>query len=351
MNTVKKLWESYKAKRIDRIANWPTSKILSNRWVKRSLAVIAVLSSWFYLLLLVPRLFAPLDPATPYQLLTGLLMLGSFMLLRQSVKRITSLPDEHLDEREIENRDWSYRTGYLVVRRIGLVLTLGYVSFGIYMRISNPLIVIVDGIQQPHSDAESLWNSGSNYIREFLAPDPMFQTLLILVLLTFVAYSFPVILLAWREAKSHGFVQPDPEWQDSLARYSKGYFRRLIRSLWVFGLSYVMVIGHLQDFWINLVVLGFAYSIYLYFWGLFIQFEILGKLKGFIAADSLLQRKRKLLAILNYGAALLGLGILVSNLLTKPKEANFCAPIAVVFVIIIQFFAFYQTKKMAGSEK
>lgn len=346
MNILGKTWNTFRDKRIDRIANWPPSRILSNRWVKRSLAATAVISSWGFLLLLIPGFLISVSPKTPWQLFTALLMIGSFMLLRQSVRRITSLPDEYLDEREIENRDWAYRLGYLVVRRIGLVLTLCFVGFSIYAKLSYSATEFISGIQEPRSVAQELWLRGSSFIQGFLAPDPLFESFMVLGVLTFVAYSFPVILLAWRESNMEPLAQPVEHWRDSLQRYSKGYFRRLIRGVWVFAFAYVAVIGHQQDFWINLVISLLVYAIYVYFWGLFIQFEISGKLKSYDELE--LQNRRILLACLNYGSLAIGAVILVANWITQPGSANFCTPIAVILVSTLEVISFILTYRMSN---
>lgn len=347
MKSIRKFWNNYQAKRIDQILNWPTSRVLSNRWVKRFLASTAVISSWCYLLLLIPGMFPEIYPTLPYQLLAGLVMLSSFMLLRQSVKRITSLPDEYLDEREVANRDWAYRLGYLVVRRIGLFATLALIGFSIYVKLGGVLITVENVTEVPGSPSSHLYQDASDFVRSYFALSPLENILLIMVLLTFVAYSFPVILLAWRESNSVQLVPPFSEWKDSLHRYSKGYFARLLRIFWIVLLSFVVAIGHLQDFWINLVVLSEFYSIYVYFWALFIQFEILGKLKSFAVSEASVAKNLRVLKVIAIASVAIGITVPISSMYTGLYKSNQYLFVAILCLLVLQVVSFSITRKMS----
>lgn len=347
MNTIKKFWDDYQAKRIDHILNWPSSRVLTNRWVKRTLAVLAVVSSWSFLFLLTPGLFPALSSPVPYQLLSGLVMLSSFMLLRQSVRRITSLPDEYLDEREIENRDWAYRLGYLVVRRIGLFLTVGLFAFELLTAIGGHSITIETITEYPESPAKDLYLQASDFIRSYFALSPVIDLLMILLLLTFVAYSFPVILLAWRESNMQQFAQPATDWHDALRRYSKGYFTRLTRTLWVFLLTLGAVIGHLQDFWLNLAAFTLAYLTYVYFWAMVIMFEIIGKLKPFAEVGSAVAKQRKTLQVLTYVSIGIGITVPISSWYTGLYASDPYSFFAVLGLLVLQVVSFSVARKMA----
>lgn len=348
MNNIKKLWANYQAKRVDHILNWPTSRVLGNRWAKRVLAALAVVSSWFYLLLLIPGVFPSISPAVPYQLLSGLVMLSSFMLLRQSVRRITSLPDEYLDERETDNRDWAYRLGYLVVRRIGLVLTLALFAFGLYIKFSNGTIIFIDGIESS-SGSQAIYHDASDFIRRYFALTPVEDLFLVMLLLTYVAYSFPVILLAWREASGSPIEQPTVDWKDALRRYSKGYFARLLRSLWVILLSFVAVIGHFQDYLANFAVLTILYSIYVYFWAMFIQFEVVSKIQVFAASDENIADKRRILEVLAWVTVSIGITLPIGSWLTGPYSSDPYSVVAVLALFALQLVSFSITRKLAKS--
>lgn len=347
MNTIKKIWNNYQAKRIDHLLNWPASRTLSNRWVKRILAATAVASSWWFLILLTPGLFRGFDSPVPYQLLSGIIMISSFMLLRQSVRRITSLPDEYLDEREIENRDWAYRIGYLVVRRIGLFATVGLIIFGILIKFGSYSVTIDSVTDFPDSPFRGVYQEASDFIRAYFALTPLENILMIMILLTYVAYSFPVILLAWREARMLPIVQPEISWQDALSRYSKGYFARLIRVVWLLPISLVLGIGHLQDFLINLFVLTELYVVYAFLWAVFIQFEAISKLKPFAVEDSVLLKKRRVLQVMAYAVVVLAIAEVISDILVGLYKPNPFANTAMFAVFALQVASFGIMAKMA----
>lgn len=350
MNTIKKFWNSYRAKRIDHLLNWPTSWILSNPWVKRSLAATAVISSWWFLILLTPGLFRGFDSPVPYLLLSGIIMISSFMLLRQSVRRITSLPDEYLDEREIENRDWAYRLGYLVVRRIGLFATVGLIVFSILVKFGSYSVTIDSITDFPESPWRGAYQEASDFIRAYFALTPLENILMIMILLTYVAYSFPVILLAWREAKIKPFIQPLTSWQEALRRYSKGYFVRLIRIVWVLPISLIFAIGRLEDFLINLFVAAEFYVIYAFLWALFIQFEALAKLRPYTIKDAALFKKRRALQVVEIGVVVLAISVVVSDVLVGFFSPNPFALWAMLAVFSLQVLSFGYMAKIAQTE-
>lgn len=350
MNTIKKLWDNYQAKRIDHLLNWPASRILSNRWIKRFLAAAAVTSSWSYLILLTPGLFRGIDSPVPYQMLSGLIMISSFMLLRQSVKRVTSLPDEYLDEREIENRDWAYRLGYLVVRRIGLFATVGLIIFSILIKFGSYSVTIESVTDFPDSPWRGVYQEASDFIRAYFALTPLENILMIMILLTYVAYSFPVILLAWREARMQPIAQPLTGWQDALRRYSKGYFARLIRIVWLLPISLFLVIGHLQDFLINLFVLTEVYVLYAFLWALVIQFEALAKLKPFVLNDSTLSKRRRVLQAMTYAVVVIAASVLFSDILVGFFSPNPFALVAMLVLFVLQVVSFSFMARMARTE-
>jgi hypothetical protein len=347
MNTIKNTWDNYQAKRIDHLLNWPTSRFLSNPWVKRFLAATAVISSWMFLILLTPGLFRGFDSPVPYLLLSGIIMISSFMLLRQSVRRITSLPDDYLDEREIENRDWAYRLGYLVVRRIGLFATAGLIVFSILIKFGSYSVTIDSITDFPDSPFRGAYQEASDFIRAYFALTPLENILMIMILLTYVAYSFPVILLAWREAKMQPVVQPLTSWQDTLRRYSKGYFSRLIRIVWLLPISLFLVIGHLQDFWFNLILLTQVYVLYAFLWALVIQFEVLGKLKPFAREDSGLNKKRRDLQVLAYAVVVIASTIVISTVLVGLYKTNPYANVAMLALFVLQVVSFGLVSRMS----
>ena len=134
-----------------------------------------------------------------------LLLIWSFILLRISMRRVTLLPNEYLDELQITNRDWAYKNGYLVVRRIGLGVAIFFAflaTFGNQMtRFSAGNGPVVKG-----------WRAFERYLTDLSVEDPFSFYFKAFLLLTFVAYSFPIILLAWREAR---FPEVIPEVEEA----------------------------------------------------------------------------------------------------------------------------------------
>ncbi|MEY4418425.1 MAG: hypothetical protein RIQ88_863, partial [Actinomycetota bacterium] len=145
MQRISKLFSTWRNARIERILSHPARGFIIKPRFRRFLCVMAVLFSYIYLaFLIIPRQDCLTSSCTPVENPTTqqwallivvmifytlafyapAVMLASFLLLRRSMSRVTSLPDEYLDEREIANRDWAFKTGYLVVRRVGLALAL-----------------------------------------------------------------------------------------------------------------------------------------------------------------------------------------------------------------------------------
>jgi hypothetical protein len=154
MNNLQTIIANKRKAKIERLLSTPPSGFLVSKGFRRFLCVVAVVFSYFYLFTIlvdVRRLIEEqirdskgvinLDKLDSTQsflwelasainwvtFLTPYILLGSFLLLRNSMRRITSLPDEYLDELEIANRDWAFKTGYLVVRRLGLAVTAAFI--------------------------------------------------------------------------------------------------------------------------------------------------------------------------------------------------------------------------------
>jgi hypothetical protein len=130
-----------------------------------------------------------------------LLLIWSFILLRISMRRVTLLPNEYLDELQITNRDWAYKNGYLVVRRIGLGVTI---FFAFLATFGNQMTSFSAG----NGPVVKGWRAFERYLTDLSVVDPFSFYFKAFLLLTFVAYSFPIILLAWREAR---FPEAIPE--------------------------------------------------------------------------------------------------------------------------------------------
>ena len=169
-----------------------------------------------------------------------LILLISFLILRKSMSRVTSLPDEFLDEREIANRDWAFRTGYLVVRRLGLAVAL--VLFVISILGYTP----GSGEFSEHSSTVFPVAAFNAYLVALTANDAIGFYLNVVGLLAFVAYSFPLILLAWREAKFPESVPQvkKPDITENPKEFARAYFRRMLNLVsFTAGLFMIQILG------------------------------------------------------------------------------------------------------------
>jgi len=206
--------------RVERILQAKQSRVLTSPWMRRTLSLVAIISSYLVMAsLLIPtpytisktnRIYADYDAMQGNWLfefrdttqgLALLLLIWSFILLRISMRRVTLLPNEYLDELQITNRDWAYKNGYLVVRRIGLGVTI---FFAFLATFGNQMTSFSAG----NGPVVKGWRAFERYLTDLSVVDPFSFYFKAFLLLTFVAYSFPIILLAWREAR---FPEAIPE--------------------------------------------------------------------------------------------------------------------------------------------
>jgi hypothetical protein len=217
-------------------------------------------------------------------------MLASFLLLRRSMSRVTSLPDEYLDEREIANRDWAFKTGYLVVRRVGLALALlflvlriiGYApGYGQFVKDSDTVLFV----KQFNNYLLSLTGNHTNMLTD---STPVAFYFNLIALLTYVAYSFPLILVAWRESK---FPEALPTTITQRIKISypsaiSKYFRRvsIVGSIIVayfllmFLAVFIRPIGEFLAFsgaLFYLIFAGVGYAMFVYVWASIKTVELL----------------------------------------------------------------------------
>lgn len=297
--------------RIERILSTPPSEIMVSPWFRRFLSITAVVVSYLYLAtLLVPMqgvwatIYIDEQPASIADLngtqlalfvLAAVLsyvkfygpaiLLVAFLLLRRSMRRVTSLPDEYLDEREMANRDWAFRTGYLVIRRVGLALAavFFFVNALGYSPVSGEFSKKEDTVIAVKAFNEYLISLTSANTDPELGLTPNNAVIFyahVIALLAYVAYSFPLILLAWREAKAKD-VAPKPVRQPVIKKartFASDYFRRifillaLITSLVVIqivGILLVPALGNWMLFTGGLIYsfIGIvAFGLYIYIW-------------------------------------------------------------------------------------
>ena len=255
MKTPKLFLANMNKAKIERLLNTPPSGFWISKGYRRTLSVVSVVFSYYYLItLLLPvsisgMLQNPLRAADGvlyldkldatekfiYELanvLTGigtfspLILLTCLLLLRSSMRRITSLPDEYLDELEIVNRDWAFKTGYLVIRRVGLALTvIGFTTLFILF-VTRPRTWEWPSPEHPLHGVEDVLAS---YFDGLTAGGSFVFYFQVIALLTYVAYAFPIILLAWRESK---FNEPLPIIENQVFKeapvFAKAYLKRVL---------------------------------------------------------------------------------------------------------------------------
>jgi hypothetical protein len=311
MTSTPNVFERMRNARIERILSTPPSGIMISSGFRRFLSITAVVVSYLYLAtLLVPMqgvwaaIYVDEQPASIADLngaQLGLLVLAAvlsyikfygpaillvaFLLLRRSMRRVTSLPDEYLDEREMANRDWAFRTGYLVIRRVGLALAavFFFVNALGYSPVSGEFSKKEDTVIAVKAFNEYLISLTSANTDPELGLTPNNAVIFyahIIALLAYVAYSFPLILLAWREAKAKD-VSPKPVRQPVIKKaktFASDYFRRvfillaLITSLVVIqivGILLVPALGNWMIFTGGLIYsfIGIvAFGLYIYVW-------------------------------------------------------------------------------------
>ena len=199
--------------RVERTLQSKQNRVLTSPWMRRTLSLVAIISSYLVMAsLLIPtpytisktnRIYADYDAIEGNWLyefrdttqgLALLLLIWSFILLRISMRRVTLLPNEFLDELQITNRDWAFKNGYLVVRRIGLGVAI---FFAFLATFGNQMTSFSAG----NGPVVKGWRAFERYLTDLSVVDPFTFYFKAFLLLTFVAYSFPIILLAWREAR------------------------------------------------------------------------------------------------------------------------------------------------------
>ena len=141
--------------------------------------------------------------------LTGSLMVLGFFTLRFAMRGLSSARREQLDELQLQMRDDSYRLAYLVVRRVGLgvllALSLSFetLNHAIENQGASNVIVPVTGWQVAGFPALG------QYLHGLLgAANVMSLVFKLVFVLAFTAYCFPLVVLAWRNAKYKASLSP-----------------------------------------------------------------------------------------------------------------------------------------------
>lgn len=217
--------KNIRREKVERLLSSPPSGFLISRGFRRFLCVVAVVFSYlFFFSLLVPISNIASGISGPHKVVTindleatqrfwlgiaafvgwaanlaPVVLLAAFILLRNPMRRVTSLPDEYLDEREIANRDWAFKTGFVVIRRVGfgiatILLTIKVTAF-------NPSIVLDRGGNRIRTGIKATVHNFENYLVSLTTQGAINFYFNFFAILTYVAFSFPLILLAWRESK------------------------------------------------------------------------------------------------------------------------------------------------------
>ncbi len=307
MKTPGSLLSDMRTAKIERLLSSPPSGFWVSKGYRRTLSVVSVVFSYYYLItLLIPIteiLHNPLRGKDGINIdkldaserfiyefayvlagigtLSPLILLTCLLLLRSSIRRITSLPNEYLDELEIANRDWAFKTGYLVIRRVGLALTvIGFATlFTLY--VTTPRTWEWPGPKHPLQEVKDALVA---YFESLTADGVLDFYFQVIALLTYVAYAFPVILLAWRESK---FNEPLPKVENQVFKqaqaFEKAYLKRVL--IVVLGFLGSILIGWLVPYAlmnglaIMAAVLTAWFGVYVYIWSSIKTVEILKAVK------------------------------------------------------------------------
>ena len=303
MQSPKTIMENIRREKVERLLSSPPSGFLISRGFRRFFCVVAVLFSYlFFFSLLIPTLSIASGISGPHKVVTindldatqrfwlgiaafvgwtaylaPVILLAAFILLRASMRRVTSLPDEYLDEREIANRDWAFKTGYVVIRRVGfsiaaILLAIKVISF-------NPSIVLDSDGNRVRTGIEATAHNFENYLVSLTTQGAINFYFNFFAILTYVAFSFPLILLAWRESKLDE-VPPVAESRvplEGASQLAKQYFRRAALVGGIFaGFTLLLTVGFsfrpLGEFLtfsgvlFIFVFLAVPYALFVYIW-------------------------------------------------------------------------------------
>ena len=309
---MKKLIETIRSKRIERILNTPQTVLLGLPWTKRILSIVVVTGSWAYVFAITPLMPQTYVSLEKIQGVIAVITFVAFLLLKLTVRRITSVPEQYLDERQLADRDWAFKMGYLVVRRVGLGVTTGLVVFSLYVFFAaNDYSDFGTGFYSRRVQIIASWEK---FIRAYFENEPVYGVLKLVALLTFVAYSFPVILLAWRDARYLPIEAPVNH-REQVSEYTKLYFKKLgklalfpVVFMVLVGIGNLGITGWVANFLLMLLFTGVGYGIYLYFWALFKQYDVISWIKAGVA-DKHTASKRHLLIAMFVATSLVGMAV------------------------------------------
>lgn len=284
MNKISELIRGLKTLRLQGVAEEVSVGFLERAWAKRFASILAVASSWAFLLSLYPSTTLHGELVSlgyAVNVISMPLMAIAFAMLRRSARRVNSLPDEMLDERQVQDRDWAYKMGYLVVRRIGLTLAILGALASLVVWYNQGATAYAFDTDFGTSNLGHTIVFIQTFIEQFFFRNGIVSSFQLIGLLTYVAYSFPLILLAWREAKSvdlQSVQQLELGNYQSIARSSaKRYFQRLrwlgiaVIVTAVFWAVFIPISGASASLVIYLLFASVFYGIWVFGFGMFNQ--------------------------------------------------------------------------------
>jgi hypothetical protein len=232
MSTLGERISALRVERYRRSVEDQSWNFFAGRWWMRALVVGSVVSSWSYFLLSIAKWdkgFAYWgDGYAPWALLV---MLICYFGLRKALVRIATAPAGSLDERDLELRNDAFRMAYLVIRRIGLAIVVLssatlYVTGTLYrdyfFRTSSP------SADFPKVDGPSLISDA--LVDLFDSNRGVWIVSAVLITLTYCAYSFPLVILGWRQSRKQTVrvsgvpeYEDFAEWSNAMKKVTKNY--------------------------------------------------------------------------------------------------------------------------------
>jgi hypothetical protein len=165
------------------------------------LVIGSVVTSWTYFVFSIAKWnkgFA--FESDKYTELLLALMLACYVGLRKALARIATAPAGALDERDLELRNDAFRMAYLVIRRVGLGFVLVSSAVlginGVFYRnfVTRPSYF------DPYRDVTLVKWLSDSLVDLMDSGRGIWILLSALITLTYCAYSFPLVILGWRQA-------------------------------------------------------------------------------------------------------------------------------------------------------
>lgn len=201
MSKLGERFAAFRIKRYNRAVSDQSWNFFGGRIFLLILVIGSIATSWTYFVFSIAKWnkgFA--FESDKYTELLLVLMLACYFGLRKALARIATAPAGALDERDLELRNDAFRMAYLVIRRVGLGLVLFSSAIlginGVFYRnfVTRPSYFDayrdVSLVKWLSDSLVDLMDSGRG----------IWILLSILITLTYCAYSFPLVILGWRQA-------------------------------------------------------------------------------------------------------------------------------------------------------